>query len=46
MNLTLREIVYEIHGTVQASGNRSVLDEKPEIAVCAIHHAESEVHFR
>src|SRR5580692_5788018 len=30
MNLTLREIVYEIHGVWQASGNKNLLDEKPE----------------
>src|SRR6202161_1371385 len=30
MNLSLREIVYEIHGAWQASGNKSVPDEKPE----------------
>ena len=30
MNLSLREIVYEIHGAWQASGNKSPLDEKQE----------------
>src|ERR1700678_3442024 len=30
MNLSLREIVYEIHGTVQTSGNKSPLEEKQE----------------
>src|ERR1700684_2286806 len=30
MNLSLREIVYEIHGAWQASGNKSVPDDKPE----------------
>src|SRR5271155_2839291 len=30
MNLTLREIVYEIHGAMPSAGNRSLGDEKPE----------------
>jgi len=30
MNLTLREIVYEIHGAMLSGGNRSLADEKTE----------------
>src|SRR5580692_7275106 len=30
MNLTLREIVYEIHGSPQVSGNKNVPEEKQD----------------
>ena len=36
MNLTLREIVYEIHGTVQASSSKIVLDEKESLFATSI----------
>ena len=46
MNLSLREIVYEIHGTAPANGNKSLLEEKQESLFAPSITSESTVHVR
>ena len=45
LSLSLREIVYEIQGSVQTTGGRG-FDDKNEICILTVHHSEPEIHVR